>query len=587
MRPLTCGSKGEAMSLTKNVVLFLSTLLLLVVPMVGGDNPDQTGTTFTVRTDLVMVPVVVTDKSGVHTAGMTKDDFEILENGKEKPIASFEEIRSTTSRPARTASPRGVYSNALSADAGPKRLTIFAIDLVNTPFMDQAYARQQLMKFLASRVSSQEPIALVAINGNGIKVLHDFTSDPALLVEALKHVSGEIPALKGGNPGDVIAVAADTTGLYNDLKDFSTENAEYVALAERQAITVTLESFQHVAEAYAGIPGRKSLIWATAGFPFALDPVSGTIMLPHTFSQGSTHVTAAMSHSGNLGTLPDNTQFNVGDDLKSLEPLYQRTLQMLNDASISVYPVDARGLMVFFPGANVSQIQGLGSAKQAIFEATRDTMVGFADMTGGEAFYNRNDLDVAFQKAADDSSTYYMLGYYLDKNAKPGWHKLQVKVKRGGTEVRARNGFFVTDTKKVDNRKMDISLALISPLDYTGLPLSIRWGSPQPADGAKKKIHFQINLPPSANLVDTTNDNFVNLEFVAIARTPAGNPADQFSQHVETNLKPDSLQAFRKDGLNYGNDVIVPPGEYSVRFVVRNNVDGRMGSVMAPLRVAP
>ena len=86
------------MSLTKNVVLFLSTLLLLVVPMVGGDNPDQTGTTFTVRTDLVMVPVVVTDKSGVHTAGMTKDDFEILENGKAKPIASFEEIRSTTSR---------------------------------------------------------------------------------------------------------------------------------------------------------------------------------------------------------------------------------------------------------------------------------------------------------------------------------------------------------------------------------------------------------------------------------------------------------------------------------------------------------
>jgi hypothetical protein len=259
---------------------------------------------------------------------------------------------------------------------------------------------------------------------------------------------------------------------------------------------------------------------------------------------------------------------------------------MLNDAGISVYPVDARGLMVFFPGANVSQIQGLGSVKQAIFEATRDTMVGFADMTGGKAFYNRNDLDIAFQKAADDSSTYYMLGYYLDKNAKPGWHKLQVKVRRGGTEVRARNGFFVTDAKKVDNRKMDISLALVSPLDYTGVPLSVRWTSLQAA-GAKKKIHFQITLPPNANIVDTTNNNFVSLEFVAVVRTPSGDPADQFSQHVETNFKPDSLQSFQKDGLNYGNDVIVPPGEYSVRFVVRNNVDGRMGSVMASLRVAP
>ena len=211
---------------------------------------------------MVLVPVVVTDKSGAHTAGITKDDFEILENGKAKPIASFEEIKSTTSRPARVANPRGVYSNALSVDASPKRLTIFAIDLVNTPFMDQAYARQQLMKYLASRVSSQEPIALVAIKRNGIKVLHDFTADPAVLVQALKRVTGEIPALNGGSAGDAVAVAGDTTG--NDLRDFVSENAEYVALAERQAITVTLESFQHVAEAYAGVPGRKSLIWATA-----------------------------------------------------------------------------------------------------------------------------------------------------------------------------------------------------------------------------------------------------------------------------------------------------------------------------------
>jgi hypothetical protein len=219
-------------------------------------------------------------------------------------------------------------------------------------------------------------------------------------------------------------------------------------------------------------------------------------------------------------------------------------------------------------------------------------MENFADMTGGKAFYNRNDLDVAFQKAADDSSTYYMLGYYLDKNAKPGWHKLQVKVKRGGTEVRARNGFFVTDTKKVDNRKMDISLALVSPLDYTGLPLTVRWTSQQ-AEGTKKKIHFQVNIPPNANLVDTTNNNFLSLEFVAVVRTPTGDPADQFSQHFEANLKPESLQVIQKDGLNYSNDVILPrdrgftPGIYSVRFVVRDNVDGRMGSVMAPFQLTP
>lgn len=570
------------MNLTKKMASFLPVLLLLLITIAGGDDKNQAGATFTSRTEMVLVPVVVTDKSGTHATGLSKEDFELLENGKSRPIASFEEVKSTTNRPARVAMPRGTYSNALSDDSSPKRLTIFALDLVNTPFMDQSYARQQLMKFLASRISSQEPIALVAIKANGIQVLHDFTSDPAVLVEALKRVTGAIPALNGAFAGDVVSAEAAA------FAGFSTAPEAYAALVEREAITVTLEAFQHVAEAFAGVPGRKSLIWATAGFPFALDPISGTILMPHTFTQGSTKVAGGgtMTRNGTLAPLPDAAQVNFQEDLSSLEPLYQRTLQTLNDAGISVYPVDARGLIVFFPGADVSRIQGIGSVKQAIFQSTRDTMEGFADMTGGKAFYNRNDLDVAFQKAADDSSTYYMLGYYLDKNAKPGWHKLQVKVKRQGTEVRARNGFFVTDTKRVDNRKMDISLALVSPLDYTALPLTVRWTDTK-AGGAKKKIHFQINLPPNTNLVDVSNNNLVNLEFVVVVRKPTGDAADQFAQHVETNLKPDTLLAYQKDGLNYGNDVIVPPGDYSVRFVVRDNMDGRMGSVLAPLQVAP
>jgi VWFA-related protein len=92
---------------------------------------------------------------------------------------------------------------------------------------------------------------------------------------------------------------------------------------------------------------------------------------------------------------------------------------MLNGAQISVYPVDVRGLVVYFPGPEASRIEGMSSFNQAMFQASRDTMVGFAEITGGRAFYNRNDLDVAFKRAAEDSAAYYMLGYYLDKNASP------------------------------------------------------------------------------------------------------------------------------------------------------------------------
>jgi hypothetical protein len=100
-------------------------------------------------------------------------------------------------------------------------------------------------------------------------------------------------------------------------------------------------------------------------------------------------------------------------------------------------------------------------------------------------------------------------------------------------------------------------------------------------------VHFQINLPPSANVVDTSSNGQVDLEVLAAARTPTGQSADHFGEHVQANLKLDSLQAFQRDGLNYGNDLLVPAGEYEVRFVVRDNLSGRLGTVTAKLQVSP
>jgi len=597
------------MNLARKVTELLCSLLILTAAMAGGDDKSQAGVTFTSRTELVLVPVVVQDKSGEPVAGLTKDDFELQENGKSKPISTFEEVKTLTKRPSRPAPLRGIYTNELNNDSTPKRMTIFALDLVNTPFLDQSYARQQLIKFLAKRVDSQEPIALVVIKRNGISVLHDFTSDPAVLVAALKKVSGEIPGVQGvgvgeetsasaleGNAVNVAAEAvahenpglAEVLGLNSFVNALGPEDA-FVMLAEREAIMVTLESFQHVAEAYAGVPGRKSLIWATAAFPFGLDPVTGTILSPTVYHQGAIQSTGSGLErgTGNLPPLPSSTSVQTGEDLKSLEPLYQRTLQMLNDASISVYPVDARGLLVFFPGADTSRIDGVAAYNKALFDSSRDTMVGFADMTGGKAYYNRNDLDTAFRKAADDSASYYMLGYYLERNPKPGWHKLHVKLKNGGKEVRARNGFFVTPkSSEAETKKMDLKLAMVSPLDYSAVPFGVKFEAVQ-GQGAKKKVHFQISLPPSSNIVDVSNNGQVDLEVLASARTATGQSADQFGQRVQTNLKPDSVQVVQRDGLNYGNDLLVPAGQFQVRFVVRDNLTGRLGTVTAPLQVSP
>jgi hypothetical protein len=72
-----------------------------------------------------------------------------------------------------------------------------------------------------------------------------------------------------------------------------------------------------------------------------------------------------------------------------------------------------------------------------------------------------------------------------------------------------------------------------------------------------------------------------------MARDATGKPADRFSQHLETNLKASALEEAQRTGLNYNNDLVLPPGEYSVHFVVRDNLTGCLGTVSAPLQVKP
>jgi VWFA-related protein len=600
------------------IISFFVWLLLAATGLFSQDQSGQTVPIFTSRTNLVLVPTVV-EEGGKHVSGLTKDDFVIKENGKEKPIAVFEVVNTTSNLMARTPNQKGVYTNEVTGDNSPKRLTIFALDTVNTPFLDQKYAREQLIKFLARRIDSKEPCALVSIQSNGIRVIHDFASDPAVLVAALKKVTATVPSpnpgltpqaleqaspqsasqgaqdVGNGNGLRLSAIRGGDTGA--QIQQFSTQEAaldsfisggdlRFATFAQANRIRVTLEAFQHVAEAFAGVPGRKSLVWATASFPFGLDPTTGTLLAPRVFTEGTAVSANTMSATGDLPALPGSKSEEADSDLKALAPEYERTIQMLNDANISLYPVDARGLVTFFADATTSQIAGIHDFNSALFESSRETMEGFAEMTGGKAFYNSNDLDSAFGKAADDSNSYYMIGYYLDKNAKPGWHKLQVKTKKSG-HVRARNGFFVTaENKQKDTQRMDVKLALASPLDYTGISMSVRWTGAQAA-GAKKKVSFQIMLPPSAGLVDEANNNHLSLEMVAVARTATGAAADQFAEHLEANLKPEEMPTLHKDGVNYNSNIQVAPGEYSVRFVVRDDISGRLGSVSAPLRVAP
>jgi VWFA-related protein len=551
------------------------------------DKENNSEVKFTARTELVLIPTLVTDKSGNHITGLKQEDFTVLENGAEQKIATFEEIASDPHRWSRPRKPNE-FSNVLAGGPSNRRITLMVLDLINTPFMAQAYARKDLLKYLTQSVDQREPTALYTLTRSGIHVIHDFTTDPRVLVAALHKVQGEpfqlvdspeeVEALtgtaspdgsSGADPGSVAlggltskssaSVAIEAQNLQSMIED---AELNFQSFEQRLAITYTLEGMQQVAQALAGFPGRKSLIWASGGFPFN---VSDTTM--------------QLAPAGR-------------DTLADVLPLYEHTWQLLNDAQIALYPVDVKGLQVVtMPSASVRN-PGKNYARNMSWRQmdTQASFQTFASMTGGRAYFNSNDLVKGFRAAVDDSAEYYMLGYYLDRSKnKPGWRKLAVKVKRDHVEVRARNGFFVTNAT-IDpqtSRNNDISSALQSPLDFTSLALMARWDNIEPGKvPGKKHVNYEMHLAPDSALVDSADNNHVVLEFLALAKTPEGKAVDTpMGQKVDAHLTAERLLSMRQAGIGFSGALDLAPGEYTVRFVVRDNLSGRVGSVAAPLKV--
>jgi VWFA-related protein len=354
-------------------------------PDTGHNASDNKLLQFKSETTLIQVPVVVTDRSGSHVHGLTKADFTILENGKVQKIATLEEIvpASAASTTPIAGNPGGVFSNMTPDESKPRSLTVLLLDEVNTAFLDQSYGRKQLVKYLANHLDSSQPTGLMVLTSKGVSVLSPLDSDPATLITALKKASGKVSDMETYD-NDAKAVAAGQaqfSGLggirpgdspENRIRSFMlAENATTATNIQARAVETTLRGLLSIALSLSGIPGRKSLVWVTGSFPFDLD---------------------------NFGAMPADP---------NMRALYERTLNALNDAQVSMYPVDARGLMSdpMFAGDSMSSLLGPGTS-DALRQSTLTSLKNIAAMTGGVAYYNSNDLAGAFGRAAQDSYSY-------------------------------------------------------------------------------------------------------------------------------------------------------------------------------------
>lgn len=554
--------------LETRLIAALALGLFLAMSIEGAQNPSEPSTTLSSRTELVSVPVIVTDNSGAHVRGLKKEDFTVVEEGIEQPVSVFEEVQAQkTPRPPEPV-PAHQFSNLHADDPANRQLTIVVIDMLNTPLSDQVHAKDQIAEYLAEPGTAGQPVSLLALNRTGVKLIHHFTRDRKELLVALNSVQrSQQPVTE--DPSEAL-LTTGTDKLSKILQSFGEfqVGGEQAALSfdRRRVITITLDGMQQIAQAYMGYPGRKTLIWASGGFPFAL-----------------TEETMALKE----GTAPVDTPANM-------QPLYERTWAALNRAQISVYPVDVHGLGDL-PGPATAPVKkplpDPFTHGQWFHAETNATFEAFAKATAGRAYLNQNGLQQAMHEAVDDSSSYYLLGYYLRReDKKGGWRKLHVSVHRDGVQVLARTGFFMTppSSKTEDTSPDSMQAALDSPLEYTGISITAKWQDMQPgAEPGKKKAIFTLTMPAGFAQVDESDRNRFAIDFWVAARTPQGTPGGDTEQTMEGHFKPETYDRFRNKGTDYRGALTVAPGQYTVRFVVRDRLSGRIGTVSAPLKVSP
>jgi len=590
----------------RRFVVDIGMLLLFAGALVAGQQPSppkDPGLVLRVTTRMVLVDAIVLDKQGHPVKGLKSDDFALTEDGVHQSIASFSEHNSeranaalppvlpphvTTNRPAVT-----------QANAENGTVAALLLDGLNTPAQNQIYVKQQMLEFLARQYDPNTKLAVIALT-NKLTVLQDFTQDPLLLRAALSRYLAQTPALarsggqmetpsasvpaatvnlpaqaRGGPTGSgpdpglpaTLAAGGSSASIFEDIAymmdRFERESENF---SRDTRISATLSALEQIARFMSGQNGRKVLLWFSTGFPFSVVGDSPSAM---------------------------EAERNYGDQIR-------RTINLLNDAHVATYTIDAGGLVpesLGDPSLSGRDSEGkvhLGiDANRALSSeafqrfSTHDALESIARDTGGRYFGNRNDLDQAIQSALTESSSYYMVGYYPSQKKWDGkFRNIKLQVDRPGTQLRYRRGYFAvnpSDWRKDNGERILAGALSANSLPSTEVTFMARALPPQP--DSDTVVEFAVDPSTLSFQTEAGNLHYSMLQFEVQAFTPEGKRVKAEVQTAEASLPEPTYQRVSKQVLPMNVPIRLAPGKYILRLGVRDNLTGLFGTADLALEV--
>jgi VWFA-related protein len=506
----------------------------------------QTAYTLKVDSDLVLTNIVVRDKkTGEVVRGLTASDFQVQENGKPQKIISFDFQSVDQAAPLNEATVSGKAGNtimgnmnrtATSTQLRNHRLIVMFFDITSMQPEDLERAQDAARNYINRQMQPADLVAVVSLD-QSLSLDRDFTANKQQLLDAVNAYSGTQGA--GFQSG-----ATSTSNQVEDTTSFTPDEQEYNDVnTDRE-----LFAFADIAHSLAYINEKKSLLY-----------FSGGIQRDGIENQASLHAAINASVRANM----------------------------------SIYSVDARGLEAISPlgDASTGSLRGTsgynGAALQNNLDSnfnTQEVMATLSSDTGGKAFFDSNDFSPAFQRIQQDTSAYYVIGFRSTDTLKDGrYRRLTIKINRPNVKLEYRPGYYApADYKHAnkDERERQLQEQLASDLPATDVEVYLEaYYFRNDTGGASPRFYVPVSLiVPGSQIpfVKGGDRSKATLDIIGQLKNTAGQDMAEIRQTVKLAID-DSQQVSRKN-IQYTTGFTLPLGKYHLKFVVRENQTGRMGS---------
>jgi VWFA-related protein len=506
-----------------------------------------------VEVSVTNVEVIVTDSRGQRVSGLTRDDFEVRQDGQPQKITNFYAVSGgkliledgkvlSLDEPA--------AKEELPAEV--KARYLIYIDNLNIQPQNRNRMFKRLKEWVAQTIGRNAEGMVVTWN-RSLKVRRKFTSEGGDIVGLLDSIEMET-----GGGTSVAGDRRDALQRIDESKTVSeaTQVARQYAQSLRNDLEFTVDALKDTINGLAGVAGRKVLIYVSEGLP----STAGLELFEAT----------QMKYREQASSLE---HFEFGMDTK-----YAKIVQAANAQGVTIWALDASGLQADeLISAENKQIQNRPSG--FIMRTNTQAPLKFlAEQTGGKAAVNTNDWKKDLDELTKDYSNFYSIGYRTTRAAVDRPHSLEVVVKRKGLTVRSRKGFV---EKTIETRTAEAVVAALNySRDENPLGIALAMGESSPYDGENFMMPARITIPMGKIGLVPTGDNYEGKLYIYfVVLDVSGKQSDLTLREQKITVPATKLKEAQGKFFPYEVKMLVVPGGQKVSIAVRDSVSNQVSYV--------